>query len=172
MKEELIEAIKHDSLVGVSKLLEGREVDLNEIEIVCDEYDIDDPDEVPLLFWTIRMGVSVEMIELLISYGLDLSWTNREGLGAIDVAIKAKRKDIIELCGRHGMSYTQTKRRSGMTPLMVAASFGNRELVDFFLAYGADPREKDKRGSDAIEYARMLGYATLSEYLAGFMSEE
>ncbi len=165
MVKELTEAISHDSLVGVRKILENSDMDLNSIEISCDQYDIEDPDEIPLLFWAIQTGVSVEMLELLMEYGLDITWVNREGLGAIDVAIKAKRLDIIELCGRHGVSFTETRRRSGMTPLMAAASFGNKELVDFFLKHGADPREVDRRGADAIEYARMLGHTAISKYL-------
>ncbi len=163
--KELINAIRHDSLVGVRKLLETNDIDLNEEVMICDEYEMDDPDEIPLLFWMISSGVSSEMIELLISKGLDISQVNRDGLGALDVAIKHNRIDVIKLCGQHGISYIETKRRSGMTPLMAAASFGNRELVDFFLAQGASVYDTDKRGTDAIEYARILGHAAMAEYL-------
>jgi len=171
MVDKLKEALKHDSLTGVRKILEKNDIDLNQIEIICDQYDIDDPDGVPLLFWLVQNGVSVEMLELLMGYGLDITWVNREGLGVIDVAIKAKRRDIIELCGRNGISFLETRRRSGMTPLMAAAGFGNRDLVDFFLEKGADPRQTDRRGTDAVEYARMLGHASLAKYLAGVNSK-
>jgi len=163
--KQLIDAIGHDSLVGARRILEEEDIDLNTIRVVCDEYDPDDPDEMPLFLWVVYADVSMEMLEMLVSYGLDITQVNREGLGAIDAAIKQKRLDIIQLCHAHGVSLVETHRRSGMTPLMAAASFGNRQLVDFFLSQGADPAQRDKRGTDAAEYARILGHTTLSKYL-------
>jgi ankyrin repeat protein len=168
----LIEAIRHDSLVGVRKILEREHPDLNEATVVCNEFDIDDPDEIPLLFWVIQSDASLDMIEMLISYGMDLTRVNHEGLGALDVAVKHKRMDVVKLCGEHGISYTQSRRRSGMTPLMLAAGFGNREMVDFFLMHGANVSDTDKRGTDAIEYARILGYTDMATYLSEAQKEK
>ena len=162
---ELIEALKHDSLVRARKILTTHPIDLNEMTITCNEYDIDDPDEIPLLFWVIQSHVSREVIEMLMEHGLDLSATNREGLGALDIAIKHRRRDIVELCGEQGISYTQSRRRSGLTPLMLAASFSDFEMVDFLLEHGASIEDTDKRGTDAIEYARVLGQTKMMKYL-------
>jgi ankyrin repeat protein len=162
---ELLEAIRHDSLVGVRKQLESNPVDLNTATVLCDEYEMDEPDEIPLMFWAIQIGASLEMIELLMAHGLDITAVNREGLGALDIAIKHRRHDVVALCGQQGVSYTQSRRRSGMTPLMLAASFNDTEMVDYFVAHGASVWDGDKRGTTAMEYARVLGQAKMVDYL-------
>jgi len=162
---ELLEALRRDSRVHVRKLLADTSLDLTEAEVLCDGYGIEDPDEIPLLFWVIGQGISLEAIEMLMEHGLDLTWTNREGLGALDIAIKNRRRDIVDLCIRQGISLTTSPRRSGLTPLMLAASFGDVEMVDLLLANGASVDDTDKRGTSAIEYARVLGQTKMVEYL-------
>jgi len=162
---ELLEALRRDQRVHVRKLLTRIPLDLNEAEVVCDGYGIDDPDAIPLLFWAIQSGVTVEALALLIEHGLDLAWTNRDGLGALDIAIKHRRHDVVEMCDQAGISLTTTQRRSGVTPLMLAASFGDVAMVDFLLEKGASIDDTDKRGTDAIEYARILGQTKMVEYL-------
>ena len=162
---ELLDALRHDNLVFVRQFLTKKPLDLNEAEVVCDAYGIDDPDEIPLLFWVISHGVPRETIELLMEHGLDLTWTNRDGLGAVDIAIKQRRLDIVELCAGQGISLTESRRRSGLTPLMLAASFSDFEMVDYLLEHGASIDTVDKKGMDAIEYARLLGQTRMKEYL-------
>jgi ankyrin repeat protein len=163
--EALLEALRHDSLPGIRKYLQSNTIDLNKATILCDQYEMDEPDEIPLMFWAIQVGASREAIELLMEYGLDITACNREGLGAIDIAIRHRRIDLVALCAETGVSLTQSRRRSGMTPLMVAASFNNTEMVDYLIARGASVWEQDKRGTTAMEYARMLGLNGMVAYL-------
>ncbi len=162
---EILDALRHDQQVQLRKLLEQNPIDLNEAEVVCDMYGIDDPDEIPLVFWAAQSGVSREAIEILMAHGLDITWTNRDGLGVLDIAIKSRRRDLVDLCVEHGVPLTESRRRSGLTPLMLAASFGDKEMVDYLLERGASVDATDKRGMDAIEYARMLGYLEMKKYL-------
>jgi len=162
---EILDALRHDQQVHLRKLLEQNPIDLNDAEVVCDQYGIDDPDEIPLLFWAVQSDISREAIEILMAYGLDITWTNREGLGALDIAIKNRRRDLVDLCVEHGVPLTESRRRSGLTPLMLAASFGDKEMVDYLLECGAPIDAADKRGMDAIEYARLLGQIRMKEYL-------
>jgi ankyrin repeat protein len=41
----------------------------------------------------------------------------------------------------------------GMTPLMMAAGYGNDDMVDLLLRRGADPRVKAKDGATALDFA-------------------
>jgi len=52
-----------------------------------------------------------------------------------------------------------------MTPLMLAASFNDMEMIRFLIERGADPEAVDKYGMNALEYARKLGQERVREYL-------
>ncbi len=67
------------------------------------EYDLDSYDEIPILFYAIRNGASLEAIELLVDHGADIKMTDRDGIGAIDVAIKFKRDDVVRLSIEKGV---------------------------------------------------------------------
>ena len=165
LPDALKEAIGHDSLVHTRKLLEKHPIDLNETDVLCDAYDVDEPDEIPFLFWVIQIGASREMVEMLIERGLDITQVNREGLGALDVAIRQRRRDLVELCAEREVSLTTTQRRSGLTPLMLAASLGDREMVAYLIEQGASVEDTDKRGTSVLEYARVLGQTKIVEFL-------
>jgi len=171
LPDALKEAIHHDSLVHTRKLLEKHSIDLNDTDVLCDAYEVDEPDEIPLLFWAIQIGASREMIEMLMEQGLDITQVNREGLGAIDVAIRQRRRDLVDLCAEHGVSLTTTKRRSGLTPLMLAASLGDQEMVAYLIEQGASVDDTDKRGTTVLEYARVLGQTKIIEYFENLERE-
>jgi hypothetical protein len=42
---------------------------------------------------------------------------------------------------------------SGMTPLMLAAGYGQRDIVQLLLARGAEPALRDRNGEAAVDYA-------------------
>ncbi len=163
--KELLEAIEHDSLPKIKELLNSKKYNLNSDVVIGSEYDLDEPDEIPLIFYTIQSGASLEAIELLIEYGMDITTTTREGLGAIDYAIKFRRKDIVELCKKYGISLIETKRKSGLTPLMLAASFNDIEMMKFLIQNGAKPEVTDTKGMDALSYAKKLGQKRAVEFL-------
>jgi len=163
--QKLLDAIEHDSLVKIKELLNSKKYNLNSDVIIGAEYDLDEPDEIPLLFYAIQSGASLEAIELLIEYGMNLHTTTREGLGAIDYAIKYRRKDIVELCKKNGISLTDTKRKSGLTPLMLAASFDDIEMMKFLIENGAKADTTDSKGMDALAYAKKLGQKKAAEFL-------
>jgi ankyrin repeat protein len=162
---QLLEAIERDNLVEIRKLLESDEIDMNSEVTVGEEYDLEEPDEVPLLFYVIMHGISSEAMDLLIAAGLDLSYTNREGLGAIDIAIKYRRPDVVRRCKEAGISLNESRRKSGMTPLMLAAAFNDVEMVRYLMEEGADVNTVDKYGMTALDYARKMGQGKVKEFL-------
>jgi len=165
--QELLKAIKHDTLPKIKELLKSKNYDLNSEVVVGEEYDLDEPDEIALPFYLIQTGASLEAIELLVENGMDITYHNREGLGAIDYAIKYRRKDIVELCKSKGVDLSVSARKSGLTPLMLAASFNDIEMMKFLIEQGANPKTKDRYGMNAIDYATKLGQKGAVKFLEG-----
>jgi len=162
--QRLLEALKHDDLVSLRKLLDAG-IDPNQDVLVGEEYDIDDPDEVPLLFYAIGNNVSIDAISMLAEAGMDITYKTREGIGAVDIAIKSHREDVLRLCIDRGMDITSSSRRSGMTPVILAASFGDIDMVKFLLENGSSLSERDKNGFGAMDYAIRLGHKKMVEFL-------
>jgi len=162
--EKLIEAINRDSLVDIKKICKSG-VDLNSNIKIGMEYDLDSYDEIPILFYAIRSGASLELIELLVKNGADIFITDSDGVGAIDIAIKFKRYDIVKFCIDKGIDINSTKRKSGITPLLLASCFNNIDIIELLIESGADIDIVDKSGMGAKDYAKKLGQKRVVEYL-------
>jgi ankyrin repeat protein len=162
--EKLIEALERDNLVDLKKACRSG-VDLNSNIKIGMEYDLDSYDEIPILFYAIRSGASLEAIEILLENGADIFITDSDGIGAIDVAIKFKREDIVKLCIDRGVDLNSTKRKSGITPLLLASCFNNIDMINLLLENGADIDATDKSGMSAKDYARKLGQKRVVEFL-------
>ncbi len=163
--EALLEALQRDNLVALRKILAAGEVDLSQEVIVGEEYELDEPDEVPLLFFAISHGASVEAIEMLVDAGIDIMEVNREGVGALDIAIKYKRMDVITLCEARGVDLFGSRRKSGITPLILAASFNDMEIVTYLIERGADICSTDNYGMTAADYAKRMGQKKMLAFL-------
>ena len=162
--ERLIEAIDRDNLVDIKKICKSG-VDLNANVRIGMEYDLDSYDEIPILFYAIRNGASLEAIELLVENGADIAITDSDGVGAIDIAIKFKRDDVVKFCIQKGIDINKTKRKSGITPLLLASCFNNIDMIKLLIENGADINATDKSGMSAKDYARKLGQKRVVEFL-------
>jgi ankyrin repeat protein len=162
--QDILEAIANDSLEGKKKILQSA-IDLNQDVIIGAEYELDEPDETNILFWAIREGASLEAIELLVEYGVDISQVDMDGISALDMAIKFRREDILRYCIDKGIDVNSTKRKSGMLPILLASCFRDTSMVDILLENGADINATDKSGMSAMDYAKKLGQKKMLEYL-------
>lgn len=157
-------AIENDSIAKVKSLLkEG--VDLNKPILIGEEYDLDEYDDIAPFFYAIRKRASLEMLELFLENGVDLKATDSEGVSALDMAIKFKRKDVIQFCIDNGFDLNSTKRKSGITPVMLAACFSDYEMMQVLLDGGGDINAVDKAGMSPKDYAKKLGQTKMVEYL-------
>jgi uncharacterized protein len=161
---ELIEAIENDNIVKLKALCkEG--IDLSQPVLIGQEYDLEDPDEISTLFYAIRKYASVEFIEVLLAHGCDINQVDSDGLSSIDIAIKFKREDVIRMCLAKGMDVNATSRKSGITPIVLAACFNNISIAQLLLDHGADINVQDSSGMSTKDYAKKLGQKKMLEFL-------
>lgn len=162
--EELAEAIENDSIVKVRALCKAG-ADLSAPIDAGLEYGLEDPDNMPVLFYAIRKYASIELIEVLLEYGCNIREIDEDGLSSIDIAIKFKREDVIHFCMKQGMDINETHRPSGITPLVLASCFSNTAMVELLLKYGAEINAQDGNGMSAKDYARKLGQKKMVKFL-------
>jgi ankyrin repeat protein len=162
--EELTEAIENDSIVKVRALCKAG-ADLTAPIDAGREYGLEDPDNMPVLFYAIRKNASIELIEVLLEYGCSIKEIDEDGLSAIDIAIKFKREDIIHFCMKSGLDINETHRPSGITPIVLASCFSNTAIVELLLKYGAEINAQDGNGMSAKDYARKLGQKKMVTFL-------
>ena len=161
---KILKAIENDSLVLLESILKDG-YDIYKPIIIGEEYDLEEHDKVTLLSFAIRQYASRELIELLLSYGVDIHEVNSDGVSSLDVAIKYKRVEIIELCIEKGIKLNSTKRKSGITPLMLASCFNDIEIAKILIDNGAILDSKDNSGLTAKDYAKRLGQKRMLEFL-------
>jgi ankyrin repeat protein len=102
----------------------------------------------------------------MVESGVDINYTDREGVGLLDEAIINGNIEFIEyLLDYKDIDPNITKRKSGMTPLIQAACYGNIELVKILISHGADLNIKDKMNLSAIDYARKLQQKKMQQFL-------
>jgi len=160
----LIEAIENDSVVSVKKLCKSG-IDLSRSITIGLEYDLEDHDQVSVLSYAIRNYASIELIEVLLEYGCDLHEIDDDGLSSIDIAIKFKREDIIQYCIDNGMDVNKSYRKSGITPIVLAACFNNTSIIELLLKNGAHINAHDGSGMSAKDYALKLGQKKTVDFL-------
>ncbi len=160
----ITEAIENDSIVKLKSLLsEG--ADLNKPILIGEEYDLEDYDEISPLFYAIRKYASLEMIEMMLKNGVDVKATDNDGISALDMAIKFKRKDLIPFFIEKGIDLNSTTRKSGILPLLLASCFNDTEMVQMLLDSGADIDATDAGGMSAKDYAKKLGQKRMVAFL-------
>jgi ankyrin repeat protein len=161
---EVTQALENDSIAKLKSLVkEG--VDITKPIIIGEEYDLEEYDETSPLFYAIRKYASLELIEYLLEQGADLFERDDDGISALDIAIKFKRKDIIKYCLDKGFELNTTTRKSGITPVMLAACFSDIEMMKLLVESGADLNMADKSGMAPKDYAQKLGQKKMVEYL-------
>jgi ankyrin repeat protein len=161
---ELMSALQNDALVKIRSLCKDG-IDLNSPILMGSEYGYEEPEEINILFYAIRSHASIEAIEILLEYGVDLYTIDDDGLSAIDIAIKFRREDVVAFCIDKGMDINISHRKSGITPLLLAACFNNTSIAELLLANGADINSQDKSGLTAKDYAKKLGQKKMLAFL-------
>ena len=161
---EVTLAIENDSVAKMKSLLKNG-VDLKKPILIGEEYDLEDYDEISPFFYAIRKYASMEMLELMMENGVDLHEVDSDGISALDMAIKFKRKEVIQFCLDRGFDINVSKRKSGITPVMLAACFSDIEMMQMLLDSGGEINQPDRSGMAPKDYAKKLGQKKMLEFL-------
>ena len=163
---DIIDAIEENNYLKVKTSLKSG-LDPNKlVEISEDEYE-------PLLFFAVRKRVDLDIIELIIESGANLEHISDDGVGILDEAVIFGQLELIKyLVKSKNFDVNLTHRKSGMTPFMQAACYGDIDLMNYLIECGADINAKDKNGMDALGYTKVLGRKRAEEFLENILKND
>jgi len=161
---EVTQAIENDSVAKMKSLLKSG-VDIKKPILIGEEYELEDYDDISPFFYAIRKYASMDMLELMLENGVDLHEVDSDGISALDMAIKFKRKEVIQFCLDRGFDLNISKRKSGITPVMLAACFSDIEMMELLLNNGGDINTPDRSGMSPKDYAKKLGQKKMVDFL-------
>jgi len=119
-----------------------------------------------LMFYAIHKKCSFETLKLMVEGGVDIQYTDRQGVGLLDEAIVSGNMEFIKyLLIDKKLDANQTKRKSGLTPIIQATCYGNIELVKLLIEHGGDLSSKDKMNLTAADYARKLQRKKMLQFI-------
>lgn len=106
-------------------------------------------------------GCSCTLLKEMLSRSKIQSENQQVG-GLVRAACKARpRKNrhlVAEVLMNAGLSPNDNSPSSGQTPLMIAASDGNTDLMEVLLSHGADIHAQDKSGKNVAHFACIGGH--------------
>ena len=96
--------------------------------------------------------VNIQAVKSLIEIGANPSLTSDKGWNALHFAAQVGDIGIIDLIQNH-LPNINSKTKAGQTPLMIAASFGNLDAVEWFLEKGATATCVDSNRCNMLHHA-------------------
>ena len=118
-------------------------------------YPEDEPGEMPSrtpLIMATRNG-NYKMVKLLLENVADVNYKDEENRTALHYAAKLGKASIVDLLLKNDADICAMAEDNHHTPLMVATSFGNVDVVKLLLAHGANPFENNSLGHSAMDVA-------------------
>lgn len=143
-------AMREQSLKAAQVLLAQPQIDVNALNQAA---------ESPLMIAALKGGKA--SAELLLAHGAAV---NRPGWSPLHYAATGPNPQIVELLLEHGAA-VDAPSPNGTTPLMMAAQYGSEDSVRLLLKHGADWKQRNERGLDAADFARLAGRDSLAEQL-------
>ena len=163
---DIVEAIINDDYLKIKQAIK-KGVDLEQIV----ENELNENEE-SLLFFALHHKCSFDTIKLLIDSGIDIERVDDEGVSLLDEAIVLGSLELVRfLVEEKGMDVNSTKRKSGFTPLMQAASYGYTDIVDFLLEKGADIHARDNNNLNVLEYTKKLQRKNMQKHLESYLEK-
>jgi len=99
--------------------------------------------------------------------GITIDTADRNGVTALGYSILNHDPAAGLTLIRYGANVNQRLNQDGLTPLMVAASQGDRQFVSLLLKHGADRRRKTMSGYSAERIAVERGFGDIANMISG-----
>jgi ankyrin len=109
-----------------------------------------------VLYYVIR-EVQLDAMRFLLDHGADVNVRDKDGISPLDDAVRTGPLDTVALLLAHGARLNEPNPETGATPINVAASRGNAEVVHFLLEFHPDLGIPDKHGHGPLENAVRFG---------------
>jgi len=121
----------------------------------------------PLIMQLVRV-LDAEVIKYYLDQRgtADLNATTSDGTSAVWHAALGMKKETIEVLAEYGADLSVQKKKSGLTPLMVASMNGDEDCVAALLKAGADIDQKaNSAGGTAMALALQSGHVQTAQQL-------
>jgi ankyrin repeat protein len=115
---------------------------------------VGDKDGRTLLHGAARSG-SVRLVRVLIEHGVNVG-TDKKGRTLLYEATRSRSVELVRMVLEHGAD-VNARTQDSLTPLLVAAIYGNIEVVRVLLEHGADVGTEDKEGRTPLHEATTSG---------------
>jgi hypothetical protein len=93
------------------------------------------------------------------------------GLNTLFNAIQKNRLPMVNAIVRVKSVNEGMPNEAGVTPTMLAASLGRKEMVELFLDKGCNPHTKCNKGKTALDYAEENGQGECAEIIKTYMQK-
>jgi len=129
----------------------------------CGVSDSLDENEATPLHMAATMG-NTETCKALIELGADVNITQRSGASPLHFACQKGHPDVVRLLVTSKADIDMASFRGGITPLMMAARFGQLEAAQM-LAWAGARLDIDFDGKRAVDWAEEQGQTEVAEFL-------
>ncbi|XP_067653188.1 serine/threonine-protein phosphatase 6 regulatory ankyrin repeat subunit A-like [Haliotis asinina] len=101
----------------------------------------------------------------LMKVGADISKEDDDGENTLHMSCQGGNVDIVENVLKHNVLYINSTDDKGITPLLLAAGYGNKAVFHMLIERGADALTKDSRNRNVLHWACQGGSVKIVEYI-------
>jgi ankyrin repeat protein len=106
-----------------------------------------------------------EIVKYLLEAGADVTLANEAGNTALQQAVELDQAEIVRILLSRSKAELNVRGQGGMTPLLLALSWGHAEIVKYLLEAGADTTLVDETENAALHQAARRGHGEIVRLL-------